>query len=145
MPPQRRAFFIAAGTIIENCVVRNYHDGISFQSSNDVPGAGCVSEDNAGLGLGSGSQRGAVNCIPGAMARTGCSFAGASSMGCSENVFEENGRFGISIGHKDTDNLVQDNQVRANHQDGVFSRNKQPGWPRIGRSRTTSLRTTAAR
>ena len=48
------------GTVIENCVVRNYHgDGISFQQSNDVLVHACVSEDNAGLGLhpGSGSQR----------------------------------------------------------------------------------------
>src|SRR5437899_12785972 len=55
------------GTVIENCVVRNYHgDGISFQQSNDVLVQGCVSEDNAGLGLhpGSGSQRPVVReCI----------------------------------------------------------------------------------
>jgi parallel beta-helix repeat protein len=44
-----------------------------------------------------------------------------------KNIFENNGRFGISIGHKDTDNLLQDNQVRANHQDGVFFRNETAG------------------
>ena len=34
---------------------------------------------------------------------------------------------GISIGHKDSDNLLEDNQVRANHQDGVFFRNETVG------------------
>src|SRR5439155_181661 len=55
------------GTVIENCVVRNFHgDGISFQQSNDVLVQHCVSEDNAGLGLhpGSGSQRPVVReCV----------------------------------------------------------------------------------
>jgi hypothetical protein len=44
-----------------------------------------------------------------------------------KNVFENNGRFGISIGHKDTDNLLQENEVRANQQDGVFFRNETAG------------------
>ena len=44
-----------------------------------------------------------------------------------KNLFENNGRFGISIGHKDTDNLLQDNTVRANRQDGVFFRNETAG------------------
>jgi hypothetical protein len=44
-----------------------------------------------------------------------------------KNIFENNGRFGISIGHKDTDNLLQDNQVRFNHEDGVFFRNETAG------------------
>src|SRR5439155_24677626 len=37
------------------------------------------------------------------------------------------GRFGMSIGHKDSDNLLEDNQVRANHQDGIFFRNETVG------------------
>ena len=44
-----------------------------------------------------------------------------------KNILENNGRFGISIGHKDTDNLLQENQVRANDQDGVFFRNESEG------------------
>ena len=120
------------GTVIESCVVRNYHgDGISFQSSNDVLVRGCVSEDNAGLGLhpGSGSQRPVVrDCIARRNGEDGLFLCWRVKYGLFEkNVFEDNGRFGISIGHKDTDNLLQNNQVRANHQDGVFFRNETAG------------------
>jgi polygalacturonase len=120
------------GTVIENCVVRNYHgDGISFQSSNDVLVRGCVSEDNAGLGLhpGSGSQRPVVrDCIARRNGEDGLFLCWRVKYGLFErNVLEDNGRFGISIGHKDTDNLLQNNLVRANHQDGVFFRNETAG------------------
>ncbi len=120
------------GTIIENCVVRKYHgDGISFQQSNDVLVKGCVSEDNAGLGLhpGSGSQRPVVRqCIARRNGEDGLYLCWRVRHGLFEkNILEDNGRFGISIGHKDTDNLLEDNQVRFNHQDGVFFRNESEG------------------
>jgi len=44
-----------------------------------------------------------------------------------DNFLEGNGRFGISIGHKDSDNLLRSNIVRSNHQDGVFFRNESLG------------------
>src|SRR5262249_35560931 len=44
-----------------------------------------------------------------------------------ENLLEGNGRFGISIGHKDTDNLLRNNRVCGNHEDGVFFRNETEG------------------
>ena len=44
-----------------------------------------------------------------------------------KNILENNGRFGISIGHKDSDNLLQNNQIRGNRQDGVFFRNETAG------------------
>ncbi|HVV73789.1 MAG TPA: right-handed parallel beta-helix repeat-containing protein, partial [Verrucomicrobiae bacterium] len=44
-----------------------------------------------------------------------------------KNILEDNGRFGISIGHKDTDNLLEENEVRGNHEDGVFFRNETEG------------------
>jgi len=120
------------GTVIENCVVRNYHgDGISFQQSNDVLVQGCVSEDNAGLGLhpGSGSQRPVVReCIARRNGEDGLYLCWRVRHGLFEkNVLENNGRFGISIGHKDSDNLLQDNQVRFNQEDGIFFRNETEG------------------
>jgi polygalacturonase len=120
------------GTVIENCVVRNYHgDGISFQQSNDVLVQGCVSEDNAGLGLhpGSGSQRPVVReCIARRNGEDGLFLCWRVKHGLFEkNVLENNGRYGISIGHKDTDNLLLENQVRSNQQDGVFFRNESEG------------------
>src|ERR1051325_6125198 len=120
------------GTVIDHCTVRNYHgDGISFQQSNDVLVQGCVSEDNAGLGLhpGSGSQRPIVReCTARRNGEDGLFLCWRVKHGLFErNILENNGRYGISIGHKDTDNLLQNNQVRSNQQDGVFFRNEAEG------------------
>jgi polygalacturonase len=120
------------GTVIENCVVRDYHgDGFSFQQSNDVLVRGCTSENNAGLGFhpGSGSQRPVVReCVARGNGEDGLFLCWRVRHGLFErNILENNGRFGISIGHKDTDNLLRENQVRSNHQDGVFFRNETVG------------------
>lgn len=122
----------AFGTRIARCVVRRYAgDGIGFQQSNDVVVEGCVSEDNAGLGLhpGSGSQRPVVrHCVARRNGEDGLFLCWRVRHGLFEkNLFENNGRFGISIGHKDSDNLLQENQVRANRQDGVVFRNESAG------------------
>ena len=37
---------------------------------------------------------------------------------------EKSRRFGISIGHKDSDNLIRRNQVRLNQEAGVYFRNE---------------------
>jgi polygalacturonase len=120
------------GTMIKNCTVRNYPgDGISFQQSNDVLVENCISEENAGLGLhpGSGSQRPIIRgCTARRNGEDGLFLCWRVRHGLFEkNLLEDNGRFGISIGHKDTDNLLRENEVRANHQDGVFFRNESLG------------------
>jgi hypothetical protein len=120
------------GTVIKNCTVRNYPgDGISFQQSNDVLVENCISEDNAGLGLhpGSGSQRPTVRaCTARRNGEDGLFLCWRVRHGLFEkNLLEDNGRFGISIGHKDSDNLLRENEVRANHQDGVYFRNESLG------------------
>ncbi len=45
----------------------------------------------------------------------------------TNNLLESNGRFGISIGHKDSDNLLVNNTVRENLHSGVFFRNESLG------------------
>lgn len=120
------------GTEITNCITRNYHgDGISFQQSNDVKVDGCISEGNTHLGLhpGSGSQRPVViNNIARSNGTDGLFLCWRVRHGVFEkNLLENNGQFGISIGHKDSDNLLQENTVRANHLDGVFFRNESLG------------------
>jgi len=120
------------GTIVRGCVVRNYNgDGISFQQSNDVLVEGCVSEGNAGLGMhpGSGSQRPVVRgCIARNNGEDGLFLCWRVRHGVFEkNLLENNGRYGISIGHKDTDNLLQENEVRGNREDGIFFRNETEG------------------
>jgi len=122
----------AFGTVIQGCLVRNYNgDGISFQQSNDVVVLDCICEDNASVGIhpGSGSQRPVVRkCIARRNGGDGLFLCWRVRHGVFEdNVLEENKRFGISIGHKDSDNLLCRNVVRLNYQDGVFFRDESLG------------------
>ena len=119
-------------TVIQDCAVRNYHgDGISFQQSNDVAVVRCRSENNAALGFhpGSGSQRPVVRqCTARGNGTDGLFLCWRVRHGLFEdNVLEGNGRFGISIGHKDSDNLLRRNQVRRNKSNGVFFRQESLG------------------
>ena len=122
----------AFGTVIDDCVVHDYNgDGISFQQSNDVTVNGCISENNNYLGIhpGSGSQRPRVqNCVALNNGTDGLFLCWRVRHGLfTNNVLEGNHRFGISIGHKDSDNILSRNVVRSNHQDGVFFRNETLG------------------
>ena len=122
----------AFGTTISGCTVRNYNgDGISFQQSNDVTVTDCTSEDNASLGIhpGSGSQRPTVRgCVARRNGTDGLFLCWRVRHGLFEdNVLEENGQFGISIGHKDSDNLLRRNISRLNKSNGVFFRNESLG------------------
>ena len=122
----------AFGTVIKDCVVRDYNgDGISFQQSNDVVVENCVCENNAFLGLhpGSGSQRPRIRaCVARNNGTDGLFLCWRVRHGIfKDNVLEKNQRFGISIGHKDSDNLLQGNIVRQNQQHGVFFRNESLG------------------
>jgi parallel beta-helix repeat protein len=122
----------AFGTVIQSCTVRNYNgDGISFQQSNDVTVVDCICEDNTALGIhpGSGSQRPLVRgCIARRNGTDGLFLCWRVRHGLFEdNTLQENGRFGISIGHKDSDNLLRRNVVRLNRQNGVFFRNESLG------------------
>jgi parallel beta-helix repeat protein len=120
------------GAVITHCTVRNYNgDGISFQQCNDVTVTDCVSDGNAGLGLhpGSGSQRPTVRgCLAKNNKEDGLFLCWRVKYGTFEdNILEDNGRYGISIGHKDTDNLLRKNQVRGNQQAGIHFRNESEG------------------
>lgn len=117
------------GTVIQNCAIRNYNgDGISFQQSNDVTVSKCLSEDNRELGFhpGSGSQRPTLrDCVARNNGTDGLFLCWRVRHGLFENnVLEGNGRYGISIGHKDSDNLLQKNRVLRNGQDGVYFRDE---------------------
>lgn len=120
------------GTAIRGCVVRNYHgDGISFQQSNDVAVSDCISEDNTDLGFhpGSGSQRPVLrDNVARRNGTDGLFLCWRVRHGVFENNrLEANGRFGISIGHKDSDNLLRGNHVVRNGSNGVFFRDEAAG------------------
>lgn len=116
-------------TVIKDCVVRDYNgDGISFQQSNDVTVDHCVSTRCAGFGLhpGSGSQRPTVTrCKAIANKDDGLFFCWRVRGGVAEdNWMEGNGGRGISIGHKDSDNLVRRNTIIGNAGGGVYWRSE---------------------
>ena len=113
--------------VIRNCLVRNYNgDGISFQQSNDVEVEGCAVDHCAGFGLhpGSGSQRPVVkNCRATANGEDGFFFCWRVRGGVAEgNRLENNGGHGMSIGHKDSDNVVRGNVIIGNALGGVYWR-----------------------
>jgi len=121
----------AHNATISGCQVRGYNgDGISFQQSNDVTVQDCLCQDNASLGLhpGSGSQRPTIRrCAARGNGTDGLFLCWRVKHGLFEdNLLEKNGRFGISIGHKDSDNVLRNNIVRANKQNGIFFRNESP-------------------
>jgi len=117
---------------ISSVTARNYHgDGISWQICHDVIVENCLSENNTGLGLhpGSGSQRPIIrnNTVRGN--DIGIFFCWGVKYGLAENNRITNNRLGISIGHRDTDNLITANQIEASKQAGVLFRPERgPGF-----------------
>ena len=117
-------FYQGHGAVVKDCVVRDYNgDGISFQQSNDVQIQDCVVEGCAGGGIhpGSGAQRALVRgCVVRSNDRDGFFFCWRVRHSVVEdNVFQNNGATGISIGHKDSDNLIRRNVITSNAGGGV--------------------------
>lgn len=122
-------FYRGDNSVVTNCLVRNYNgDGISFQQSNDVSVDACHVENCAGFGLhpGSGSQRPTItNCRSVGNGEDGFFFCWRVRGGLAEgNWLEGNGGVGMSIGHKDSDNIVRNNTIISNKSGGVYWRNE---------------------
>ena len=120
-------FYRGDHVLISNCVVRDYNgDGISFQQSNDVQVRDCTVERCTGFGLhpGSGSQRPLVaGCRAIANGSDGFFFCWRVRGGVAEDNWLENNRgYGMSIGHKDSDNFVRNNTIIGNARGGVYWR-----------------------
>ena len=105
---------------------RNYNgDGFSWQICHDVVVEGCHSHDNAGLGLhpGSGSQRPIMRANRLERNNIGIFFCWGVRHGLAENnKCIENRAYGVSIGHRDTDNLVRQNDILRSGKSGVLFR-----------------------
>ncbi len=111
---------------IRDVTARNYNgDGISWQICHDVIVERCQSIGNADLGLhpGSGSQRSVVrNNLVRDNGNIGVFFCWGVRYGvCEKNRIEANGT-GVSIGHRDTHNLIRDNDIVDNRRVGVLFR-----------------------
>lgn len=110
---------------IRGVQARNYNgDGISWQICHDVLVENCVSENHAGLGLhpGSGSQRPIIRDCRLEGNDIGIFFCWGVKYGLAENNKLIGNRIGVSIGHRDTDNLVTSNEILGSRQVGVLFR-----------------------
>jgi hypothetical protein len=111
---------------IRGVTARNYDgDGVSWQVCHDVVVENCHSHDNTGLGLhpGSGSQRPIVRGNRIERNDIGLFFCWGVKYGLAEkNAIADNRSSGISIGHRDTDNLIRDNDVVRSGKVGVLFR-----------------------
>ncbi|MFO0881655.1 MAG: right-handed parallel beta-helix repeat-containing protein [Gemmataceae bacterium] len=103
----------------------NNGDGISWQICHDVTVEECHSHDNADLGLhpGSGSQRPIMRKNRLERNTIGVFFCWGVRGGLAEgNTILDNRGVGVSIGHRDTDNLVVDNEIRGSGRVGILFR-----------------------
>lgn len=111
---------------IRDVTARNYNgDGISWQICHDVVVEHCYSHDNVGLGLhpGSGSQRPLIRENRINQNQIGIFFCWGVKYGLAEkNTIDGNLQCGVSIGHRDTDNLIRDNDIFHSGQTGVLFR-----------------------
>lgn len=121
---------------MRNVEARNYNgDGISFQVCHDVIVEDCFCHDNANLGVhpGSGSQRPVIRNNRLARNSIGIFWCWGVRFGLAEgNRIDANRDFGISIGHRDTDNVMRDNQITNSGKVGVLFRPPSGGqhfWP----------------
>lgn len=104
---------------------QNNGDGISWQICHDVTVEDCHSHDHAGLALhpGSGSQRAIMRRNKLERCQIGLFFCWGVKYGLAEDntILDIKGQ-GISIGHRDTDNIVRKNTVRNSGQTGILFR-----------------------
>ncbi len=112
----------------ENVTARNYNgDGYSFQVCDDIQYQNCQALNNADLGFhpGSGSQRPVFrNCTSKGNSQ-GIFFCWSVSDGLAEScTLSENKRYGVSIGHRDTDNVIKNCTMERNGEVGILFRNE---------------------
>lgn len=111
--------------VIRGVTARNYNgDGISWQVCHDVLVENCKSHDHAGLGLhpGSGSQRTIVRGNTLERNDIGLFFCWGVQYGLAEKNMLRANKTGLSIGHRDNENLIRDNDILDSTSVGVLFR-----------------------
>lgn len=115
-----------------NVIARDYNgDGFSFQVCDDIQFEGCRTLNNAGLGFhpGSGSQRPVFRECVARGNNLGLFFCWSVSDGLADRcTLSENRNFGVSIGHRDTDNVIRDCTIERNGEVGILFRAEAGGF-----------------
>jgi len=111
-------------TVREVTVREFYCDGIVWGISHDVVVENCRLYDGARLALhsGSGSQRSIVRGNQVLRSAEGIYFCWGAQHGLYEKNVIEDCTYGITIGHRDSDNLIRDNDIRRSRQAGIHFR-----------------------
>ncbi len=111
---------------VRNVTAQNYNgDGISWQVAHDVLVEDCRSHGHAGLGLhpGSGSQRSIIRNNVLRQNSIGLFFCWGVRFAVAEgNRIEDSQQFGMSIGHRDRDNMIRKNTISRSGSVGIHFR-----------------------
>ncbi len=102
-------------------------DGLSWQICHDVLVEHCHSHHHTGLGLhpGSGSQRSIIRHCRLEHNNIGLFFCWGVRGGLAENNLIAGNVTGISIGHRDTDNVVRGNTITGSTSTGLLFRREK--------------------
>ena len=113
----------------KNVTARNYNgDGFSFQVCDDIQFDECSALNNADLGFhpGSGSQRPVFRDCTSKGNSQGIFWCWSACDGVAENcVVAGNLKYGINIGHRDTDNVIRGCTIERNGEVGVIFRKEK--------------------
>ncbi len=110
---------------VRRVTVRNFYcDGIVWGISHDVVGEDCHLHDGARLALhsGSGSQRSLVRGNRVRRCAEGVYFCWGAQHGLYEKNVIEDCSYGRTIGHRDSDNLIRNNDIRRSGVAGIHFR-----------------------
>jgi len=110
---------------VRGVTVRDFYcDGIVWGISHDVLVENCHLYDGARLAIhsGSGSQRSIVRSNRAQRSEQGIYFCWGAQHGLYEKNVIEDCAYGITIGHRDSDNLIRDNDIRRSGQAGIHFR-----------------------
>jgi Right handed beta helix region len=130
--------------IVRAVTVRDFYcDGIVWGISHDVVVEDCHLQDGARLAIhaGSGSQRAIVRGNRVERCREGVYFCWGAQHGLYEKNVIEECSYGMTLGHRDSDNLIRDNDIRRSTVGGIRFRGGNeafaPHRNRIERNRIT--------
>ncbi len=107
---------------VRGVTVRDFYcDGIVWGISHDVLVEQCTFLDGARMAIhpGSGSQRSIVRGNRVRRSRQGVYFCWGAQHGLVEKNVIEDCDYGMTIGHRDTDNLIRENDIRRSGKAGI--------------------------